>query len=366
MIERRIVKGIRPDRRTPRQIAREVHALVDGGARLLPAGEAREDPQCLLSGPYAPKYAVSLFDATYYLTDYRFDDDLNFMVAYVALREDSGRVRALYPRIVYKDSSLTWRVATHYVRTDDDNWIGKGEVRWVQRPDGEFLESAEETTNLPYEIQAALDTVSRMRRSRRDERAIPLILRHAPAQRIEPYADFTRPRLAARTAHPVNRNRPVARFTRRCDPTSLEFTTGYEPDFTRGVLEMSRSASRVYNGPLRKYRILSTNREIQYLFIASPTHVWINPPQTLTTELTTYGVRTLDVLAAEDVFVPGYEYHFIDDTIDPPELHSQIPAGFAGEPNAVEPARADASPWIESLPVVREFRRKVLRQQRRR
>jgi hypothetical protein len=73
-------------------------------------------------------------------------------------------------------------------------------------------------------------------------------------------------------------------------------------------------------------------------------------------------VRTVDVRADDDLFVPGLEYHFLDDAWDPPELYSQIPAGYAGAASPVDDARADASPWLDRLPVIEEFRRKVLRQ----
>ena len=94
-------------------------------------------------------------------------------------------------------------------------------------------------------------------------------------------------------------------------------------------------------------------------FVAAPRHVWIVPPQTLTTEIMSYGVRTLDVDAHDDVCIPGYEYHYIDEWEDPPALYSQIPEGFAGAASEVDPSRADVSPWNERLPVIREFRRKV-------
>ena len=52
----------------------------------------------------------------------------------------------------------------------------------------------------------------------------------------------------------------------------------------------------------------------------------------------------------------------MDDSFDPPQLYSQIPPGFVGEISEVDKARADASPWLEQIPVIREFRRKVLGQ----
>ena len=82
-------------------------------------------------------------------------------------------------------------------------------------------------------------------------------------------------------------------------------------------------------------------------------------PDPMTIDL--YGLRTVDVHADEDLFVPGYEYHFIDQTEEPPRLLSQIPEGFAGEPSEITPYRGDASAWLDALPVVQEFRKKVLR-----
>ena len=108
---------------------------------------------------------------------------------------------------------------------------------------------------------------------------------------------------------------------------------------------------------MRKLRILSTNRLIQYQFMAAPRLVWLIPPQTLTTDLSSFGVRTIDVEHDEDLCVPGYEYHYLDEIDDPPSLHTQIPEGFVGAQSDVDPMRADASPWLEKLPVIREFRR---------
>ena len=124
---------------------------------------------------------------------------------------------------------------------------------------------------------------------------------------------------------------------------------------------MGGFSSKIYGGPVERFRILSRNRIIQYLFFAGPRQVWIVPPQATTTQLSSFGVRTIDVEADEDLFVPGYEYHFEDDSVDPPVPYSQIPPGFAGPASEIDPARADASPWLDRLPVVQEFRRKVLK-----
>ncbi|MCP3914387.1 MAG: hypothetical protein GY711_02395 [bacterium] len=346
------------DGRSPRRIAREFQARLDAGAVLAAVGEARHDPRRLLAGRRAPRYRLELFGAVYYLSHYAHDDDLNFFVAYVVL----GRGARIHPRIFYKDSSLVWRVATHVVRTVDENWIGKGDVKWEKRADGEYLVSLEETTNLPLEIQAALDDASRAgSKPPRDDDAVPLVLRAGTSNRIRPFADFSTPRLRAAERYRLNSGRPVVRLARTGDPSSLRFAAGFEPDFGRGVLEVSESASRLYGGKVEKYRILSQNRLVQYPFVVSPTHAWMNPPQALTTELMTYGTRTVHVRAVDEAFIPGFEFHYYDDNEDPPELHSQIPDGYAGAPSAIDPSRADASAWNEALPVIQEFRRRVVR-----
>jgi hypothetical protein len=330
---------------------------VDEGCRLAPAGEGRRDPRRLLAS-YTPHHEIRLFDTVFGLAELRENVDFRFFVAWVRL----PRSRALYPRIFYKDSSLVWRSATHFVRSERENWIGKGDLRPVVEDGEEVFYSCEETSNLPLEIQAALDEASRKApRVRRDERALALVLRRGPDHRVLPYRDFLAPRerACADRRNLVNGGRSVARFARRGDPASLRFAAGFEPDFARGILEVSHSKSRLYGGDLRKFRILSRNARIQYQFVAAPRHVWIVPPQTLTTELSSYGVRTVDVVTDEDLCVPGYEYHYLDDSETPPRLYSQIPPGFAGPPSEVDPSRADASPWLEALPVIRAFRRAI-------
>ena len=348
---------------TPRDVAREFHALLEAGAELKPAGAARNDPGTLLDSGYVPRLKIDLFGTRFYLTRARKNPAVRFFVGYVVPPSQDRSPCRIYPRIFYKDLSLAWRVGSHLVANEDEFWIGKGAVeRWSQ--DGyEHLRSVESTTDLPLELQTALETTSHEQtRVRTDERALFLILRNAPRGRIEPYRDFTAPRdrAAARRGGRIHGGRRVAWFSRRNDPASLKFARGFAPDFARGIVEESRSSSRLYGGALRRFRILSENRRIQYLFFSAPRHTWIVPPQATTTELSSYGVRVVDVKADEDLFVPGYEYHYVDDERDPPEIVSQIPQGFAGAQTDFDPTRADASAWLERLPVIREFRRKVL------
>lgn len=347
---------------SPAQVGRRFRALLDSGARLSPAGTARRAPQRLLKSGYTPKFALSIFDATIYLTGPRQNDDIRFLVAYVALDRARGP-RRVHPRIFYKDISLTWRAASHWIRTANDNWIGKGDLTVGVEDGQEYVESDEGTTDLPLEIQTALETACRSTsRVPRDEQAVPLILRRAPEHRIAPYADFTAPRRRAQ-AEPgnlVNRGRPICRFTRRNDPGSLRFAAGYAPDFDGGVLEVARGTSRLYGGPLRRFRIVSENRRVQFLFFAAPRLAWIASCQATSTELSTFAVRTVDAVVAHELLLPGYEYHFVDHHEDPPELYSQVPPGFAGPPSPKDPSRVDTSAWLEAMPVIRDFRRAVL------
>jgi hypothetical protein len=351
-IPTRIVASARPLPLTPAEVLRDLRARIGSGAALCPAGLARRNPLRLLRD-YAPRSAVSLFETTYYLSEPRENDDIRFFVAYVCAASTAAPI---YPRIFYKDVSLVWRCATHFVRSEHENWIGKGDVRVVREGGFELMYSAESTTDLPLEIQTALEVL--LRRAghiSRDERAVPEVLRRGPDDRIRAYRDFTEPRRRdqADRRNLVNGGRSVARFTRPHDPSSLRFAPGFEPDFARGVLEVAHSKSTLYGGKLRRFRILSRNRSIQYLFMAAPRQVWIVPPQATTTRLSSYGVRTIDVLVDEELCVPGYEYH-------QPDGDSQIPPGFAGALSPQDPTRSDASPWLDRLPVIQEFRRKVL------
>jgi hypothetical protein len=362
-IPTRVEPSVRPRDDDPTAVAREFRALLDRGATLLPAGRARRDPMRLLRRGYTPKHAIELFGVRFYITNVRQNPLLRYFVAYVVPPRARGGLRIL-PRIFYKDVSLVWRAGSHIVYNERELWVGKGELR-LERYGGEkLLQTVESTTDLPLELQSGLETI--MRRSgaiRRDTNALLQVLRNAPPRRLAPYRDFSAPRRRAEACRQnlIHGGRRIARFRRRHDPASLVFVPGFEPDFSRrGLIERDVSYSASYGGELQRVRVLSKNGRIQYLFLAGPDHVWIIPPQALTTELSSYGVRTIHVDVDDDLCVPGYEYHFLEYEDDPDSLHSQIPPGFAGEPNAQDPDRADASAWLDQLPVIREFRRKLL------
>lgn len=346
-------------------VAQEFRTLLDSGARLHTAGRARRKPEKILSLGYTPKHRLDLFGTRIYLSNVRQNPELRFYVAFI-IPPHSARSRAdVYARIFYKDLSLVWRVASHMAYDHDGSlWIGKGDVKRVIKNGWEEYESIESTTDLPFEMQNALeDRLQALKRVPPDGKVLELVLRRGASDRVPAYDDFVRPRerAAANPRNRINGGKSIARFTRNGDPTSLRFVAGYEPDFKRGIFETTLSKSSLYGGALQRFRILSTNRKIQYVFIAGPEQVWIIPPQATTTELSSFGVRTIDVEADPDIFLPGWEYHYLDTELDPPELYSQIPEGYVGRVCPADENKADASPWLEALPVVREFRRKVLK-----
>ncbi|MEM7316414.1 MAG: hypothetical protein AAF497_25045, partial [Planctomycetota bacterium] len=307
-----------------------------------------------------PKHRIDLFETRFYLTNVRQIPELRFFVAYVVQTDKRGR-EVIFPRIFYKDLSLVWRSASHFAYEEDgDIWIGKGDV-YEDIEDGEHvLISLESTTDLPLEMQTALEgLLSWTKRPKGNESLLHLVLRRGASDRVEPFADFTEPRrlAASNPANLIHRNRKVARFAKVGDPQSLRFAKGFEPDLQHGIVEHAQSRSRMYGGQIERFRILSSNKKIQYLFFAGPHHVWLAPPQATTTELSSYGVRTVDVHADDDLFIPGYEYHHYEES---GELYSQIPAGYVGEECPFDDAKADASPWLNELPIIQEFRRIVL------
>ena len=351
---------------SPSQVEREFKNLIAGGARLAIAGKAKNVNELFAKG-LKPKHKLELFDTTFYLTNVRQIPELRFFVGYVVQTKTKPNSKSnateIFPRIIYKDLSLAWRSASHFTSDSEGIWVGKGDVRIRDDGDYDLVESLESTTDIPLEMQTVLEELlAWTKRPTGDEEILGLVIRRAPNDRVEPYRDFIEPRqiAASNPRNLINRGRSVASFKRKNDPTSLKFVAGFQPDFKSGIIETDKSHSRLYGGQLKRFRILSANRLVQYGFIASKKHVWIIPPQATTTQLSSYGVRTIDVVADDDLFIPGYEYHHYEETEDGPELYSQIPEGFAGDVCPVDDQKADASPWLDKIPIIQEFRRTVL------
>lgn len=354
------ISNVAAAEKSPRQVGGQFRRMLDSGFRLRADGYAKSNPAGLLRTGYTPKYEIELFGTRFFLCNQRDAEGLKVMPAYVLPAATSRRGKpTIYARAFYKDSSLVWRSASHYINTPEMGWIGKGAVRLQTKRGVRDWYSAEETTDLPFEMQAALDDVSQRGRSKlNDKRILSLVLRNAPSNRIWPYQDFEGPRERAMKSrvNRINNNRSIAWFADDDDPRSLQIEPGFDPDF-RAVIDVSTSRSSMYGGEIKKYRIASNNGLIQYLFVAGPQQVWLVNPQAFTVQLSSYGLRTVDVIADEDLCIPGYEFF---DNAGTGELDDQIPPGFAGPVCPVDPDRADASPWNERLPVVQAFRRSIL------
>jgi hypothetical protein len=359
-IPREISNDVVASEKSPAQVKKTFRDLLASGHSLHVDGQANSYPEALLRRGYTPKYEVELFGTRFFLCNLRISHELKLMPAYVLPVSQPRRGGPkIYARVFYKDSSLVWRAASHYINTPDEQWIGKGAVKWLDKRGESGWHSAEETTNLPFEMQAALDDVSmRGPRARVDNRVLFLMLRNAPSDRIRPYHDFQAPRARAMKipANRINSNRPIAWFADEDNPASLQVAPGFQPDF-KAVIDTAKSNSKMYGGKIRKHRIASRNRQIQYLFVEGPQHVWVVHPQSLTVELSSFGLRTVDVIADDDISIPGYE--FFDSSGDG-EIDDQIPRGYAGAPCPFDADRADASPWNDRLPIVRAFRRATL------
>ncbi|MCP4080375.1 MAG: hypothetical protein GY819_17385 [Planctomycetaceae bacterium] len=55
-----------------------------------------------------------------------------------------------------------------------------------------------------------------------------------------------------------------------------------------------------------------------------------------------------------------YRSRYCDSTATGEELYSQIPQGLAGEICPFDDQKADASAWLDKLPVIVDFRRRLL------
>lgn len=349
----KLVGDIAADTTRPATVAKAFRERLRRGAMLYPAGTAKTQPLTLLTEGYGPRFRLQLFDVELYLGGPWQNEDLRYFVGYVIHPQQA---RKIFPRLLYKDVSLTWRCASHYVPSE--NWIGKGDLRVVMNAGVEHEESDEATTDLPLEIHAALEHLAKAAgRIPYDRAAVGMVLRNAPPGRLEPYADFLKPREQALRDRQwlVNGGRPIARFTRRNDPESLVFTAGFEPDLASGVLSHHAFKSSLYGGSIERFRVASRNRAVQYQFVVAPAHLWIASVQATTRALSTYALRVVDAVVDEALLLPGYEYHYREDPDDPESLYTQIPPGFAGAQSRVDPSRADAGPWLKRVPILQAF-----------
>ena len=347
-----VFSPVSADSASSSQIERAFRRSLAGGRKLVASGSATSDPSVLLSGGFTPKSKLSLFGTDIYLTRPRQNPDLRFFVAYVAPAQQPSK---MFARIFYKDISLIWRCASHLFLDGDEMWIGKGDVRVDHRGGYAYTESVESTTDLPFELQTAIELLNRAKSVRQEFAVLGKVLRPATRNRIRAYSDFTGPRTRARNqGRIIAKDKKVVHFKNLRDPSSLEVLPGYEPDWDDGLVETYSHPSRLYGGTVTRYRFMSMNREIQHLLFLAPKHAWMIPPQALNTDITSFAVRSTDVNFDEEAYVPGFEYHFEEAG----ELHSQIPEGYVGALSEIDDSRADASAWLNQIPLLQELRKR--------
>ena len=74
----------------------------------------------------------------------------------------SGEVHA---RLIYKDGSLLWRCASHFAKSATEFWIGKGDLKLEVENGFYVYYTAEHTTDLPLEMQMAVESLTQPRRA---------------------------------------------------------------------------------------------------------------------------------------------------------------------------------------------------------
>ena len=138
-------------------------------------------------------------------------------------------------------------------------------------------------------------------------------------------------------------------FTRRGDPRSFVFRTGYEPDLVSGVRERFVSSSPRLHRHVRSFRVLSANREVQYLMhvagIDGQPRAWIGAVQSTTFTMTPAGLRSVAVAVEADFTLPASAYYRL------------IPAGYRGAQVEEGAPYFDASSFTNALPDMAGVRR---------
>ena len=150
-INRLRIDNVETLEKTTRRVATDFKRMLATSYRLRVDGQAKRAPGRLLESGYTPKYEIELFGTRYFLCNQRDSEGLKVMPAYVL---PAGDNKTIYARVFYKDSSLVWRSASHFVNTDDEYWIGKGALRLIDKRGVKGWFSVEETTNLPLEISS--------------------------------------------------------------------------------------------------------------------------------------------------------------------------------------------------------------------
>ena len=258
-IETAILPGVQPDPRDPRALATEFRAALADGVRLRPSGEAKQDPTPAANSPlrgalsHRPLPGSNLSDRVPLRRQPEFHGRVRRTVGVLRSRR---RVRTTRGSST-KDSSLVWRVATHFVRSEDDNWIGKGDTKWelirrrrvlVQRGgdrEPAFSRCRKRSTSLAGAARSHGGITTRSRSS----------CSAATEIASNPFAEFVTPRRRAAERYRIHGGKPIARFHSQGRSQHAALREGLRTGLpTRGWWTQSSSHSKLYGGPVTKFR----------------------------------------------------------------------------------------------------------------
>jgi len=276
---------------------------------------------------FNPKYKIVLNGITYYLSEpyISSENERPYFTAFIyRVNPETGK-EEIFARTIYKSNSQNvWRVASH---KGPGGWIGKG--------------LGEETTNAPLEIQSLLEKIYLAKGELKVQKGFYEVLIEEGYLAPE---DFSQ--TIVFHGKELNGGISIGNFTDKGNPASFKFLAGYEPDLENGIVETFESKNPIY-GTVKLYRILSTNRQIQFIFnVDSEDRVWVGAVQPMGSRLTRFGVRADRVNVDENLLMPANEYY------------RQIPEQFRGE-HKVD-SYYDASAFLNQIPAIIEFRANVL------
>jgi len=224
--------------------------------------------------------------------------------------------------------------------------MGKGDVRWYA------TSTATRSSHVRGDHEPAARDPGRTRRAdsalrasaRRHPRRRPSA---APCARSPPSSRTRLSRAAAARAvgaaqsDPPRPRRRVVHAPQR--PDSLRFAPGSSPTRARRgrgepLFTASTAARSAVPDPV-------AHRRIQYQFVGGPRTPGSSRPRPLHRDHAV-GVRAIDVHAARSCASRASEYCYVDETTQPPTLHSQIRKASPESRASSTPSRLDASAWI--------------------
>ncbi len=289
-----------------------------------------------------PKHQVKFGADTYYFSHPFIDAGGRTVFVMYLHHVDSTTGRpVIFVNAVYRSNSQNvWRAASS---SPDGRYIGKG--------------LGETSQMLPVELQGHLERMVSHQQVGGGLHEIPGRFYHVLGEdERTPLVTLLNVRQLPNTPKVI-----VARedTSRHMDPHVANhhfiFTPGYEPNFHHGVVHNFTTENPIY-GMVSSYVVRSTNGALQYLFnVDRAGRVWIGGVQTTSVALNRQGVRVDRVTVPDALLTPAFEYL------------RQMPRGYEVGPlhmkermHPTDSHYADATPFLNQLGVIQDFRRYVL------